>query len=399
MRPINTIVKLFNSPHRRRTHLWLPLFMGLAGGFILALSLVVMEKLSHLIWEQQYQQNPVFIFGVFLLGGLLIGWLQQRLQQLRNREHPAMDSDPRQLWLLILIGILAVGLGASVGPEAAIMAAGAQLALVIRKHLPVSQREAGYIERLGQTATLGEYYYAPVPGATQTGLVAAQADEVEVHGFAQVLTLACVILGFYFSLRGLNPEGSLHRIRLVPSVLSLDLWAPVAAALVAGGFTLLFVRLGQGLMQSSHQVLKSPLYRGILSGVLMGLVFAVHPFLRGTGYYELEFLQTHEVGVLALLLIALLKLAMTLLSVTGGWLGGTIFPLFFVGAALGSAVVQLIPGNTDAAMLAAMTTAIHISLRKPLLLILLMVLLVERRTCRYRPCWPGLGSACCWSAC
>jgi hypothetical protein len=51
--------------------------------------------------------------------------------------------------------------------------------------------------------------------------------------------------------------------------------------------------------------------------------------------------------------------------------------LFFVGGALGAATVQIIPGNVDAAMLAAMTSATYISLRKPILLLILILLLVE----------------------
>ncbi|MEZ5480395.1 MAG: chloride channel protein [Thiolinea sp.] len=376
MRLIREFTQLFNSPTQRRTHLWLPLLMGLSGGFILALALVIMQKLSALIWAQHYQQNPFFIFGIFLLGGLLIGGLQQRLERLKQQDQLTADNDSRQLWLIILIGIVAVGLGASIGPEAVIMAAGAQLALIIRRYLHASQREAAYIERLGQEATLGEFYYVPPPGAEPVGLVTAEADNVKVHGFARVLTLACVLLAFFFSLKLLNPDGGHHRIHLKADALSLELWAPLIAAVLAGVCTLLFVRLGHKLTRSSHQALQSPLYRGLLSGILMGLVFAIHPFLRGAGYYELEFLQTHQIGVLALLLVALLKLLLTLVSVVGGWLGGTIFPLFFVGGALGSAVVQLVPGHADAAMLAAMTSAIYISLRKPWLLLLLMALMV-----------------------
>ncbi|MEZ5451100.1 MAG: chloride channel protein, partial [Thiolinea sp.] len=173
----------------------------------------------------------------------------------------------------------------------------------------------------------------------------------------------------------MNPA-SMHRVSLEPSGQSLDLWAPIVAALLAGGLTLLFVRIGLKAMHSSHQILISPLYRGVLSGVLLGAVFALHPFLRGAGYYELELLQVYEFGTLVLLLVALLKLAMTLFSVLGGWLGGTIFPLFFVGAALGEAVTHIIPGNTDATMLAAMTSAVYMNLEKPWLTPVLMLLLV-----------------------
>ncbi|WP_020558476.1 chloride channel protein [Thiofilum flexile] len=371
MRLIEPMIALFDSPQQRRTHLWLPILMGILGGFILALTLVVMEKLSHLIWQQQYQQNPFVIFAVFAIGGLIIGLLQQKLAQLKQTQS-GQGSDPLRLGIVILIGILAVGLGASIGPEAALIAAGAEMAWVIGHYLHASQRESAYIERLGQEATMGGAYSAPA-----AALEPEMAEAPKIHIFARVLTIICAIVGFYVSMKLLNPEGSLHRIHLMTAEQSLNLWAPLAAALVAGFLTVLFVRLGHRVMQDSEQFMHSPLYRGVFTGVLMGMVFAIHPFLRGAGYYELEYLQTHEIGLWILLLIAVLKLMLTLLSATGGWLGGVIFPLFFVGGALGAAMVQIIPGNVDAAMLAAMTSATYISLRKPIILLMLMVLLVE----------------------
>lgn len=381
MRLPHKLTAILSSAQQRRAYFWLPLLMGLMGGFILALTLVVMEQLSLLIWEHHYQQHPLVIFGIFAVGGILIGLLQQKLAQLKQTTE-GTKGDPLRLGLVILIGIFAVGLGASIGPEAALMAIGAEMAWIIRHHLYTSQHEAAYIERLGQEATFGEFYTVPI-ATKETGLnlpPSTMADtESTIPWFARILTFACVVVAFYFSLKLLNPESSLHRIHLVAVEQSFNLWAPLVAALLAGLLTLAFVHLGQTLMQDMQKLQLSylPLYKGILSGVLIGFVCALHPFLRGAGYYELEYLQTHEIGLWVLLLIAVLKLMLILLSVTGGWLGGIIFPLFFVGGALGAATVQIIPGNVDAAMLAAMTSATYISLRKPILLLILILLLVE----------------------
>ena len=66
----------------------------------------------------------------------------------------------------------------------------------------------------------------------------------------------------------------------------------------------------------------------------------------------------------ALLVAAAAKLVGTSVTLGSGWKGGFIIPLFFMGAALGQVAHHLLPGVSQAVLMASMMTALCVAVTK-----------------------------------
>ncbi len=99
-----------------------------------------------------------------------------------------------------------------------------------------------------------------------------------------------------------------------------------------------------------------PIYlRTTVAGLALGSLAALLPLTRYFGHEELESVLNTNFSAVFLLTLALGKMAAISLTVTGGWRGGFIIPLFFTGACIGKAVAVLIPGiNPALAMICTM---------------------------------------------
>ena len=106
-----------------------------------------------------------------------------------------------------------------------------------------------------------------------------------------------------------------------------------------------------------------PIYvRTTIAGLGLGILAAVFPLTRYFGHHELNLVITTQFTALTLIGLACAKMAAISITVTGGWRGGFIIPIFFTGTCIGKAVSLLIPGlNPALAMIctmAAMNSAI-----------------------------------------
>jgi H+/Cl- antiporter ClcA len=99
-----------------------------------------------------------------------------------------------------------------------------------------------------------------------------------------------------------------------------------------------------------------PIYvRTTLAGLGLGIIAAIFPLTRYFGHEELNEVVTNSFPALFLLALAGAKMAAISVTVTGGWRGGFIIPIFFTGACIGKAVAILIPGiNPALAMICTM---------------------------------------------
>ena len=109
---------------------------------------------------------------------------------------------------------------------------------------------------------------------------------------------------------------------------------------------------------------RQPVIRGMLGGLLLGLLAVALPITIGLGTNELVIVYQHasEIGVALLIVFALAKMLALSGALSFGFIGGPIFPLFFVGSTLGSAINLLFPqlplGLTIGCMMVAVPAAV-----------------------------------------
>lgn len=90
-----------------------------------------------------------------------------------------------------------------------------------------------------------------------------------------------------------------------------------------------------------------PIYiKTLIGGVLLGIIPYYFPITRYFSHYQLNDLLAGEYSLNFLLLILLFKIIAIAITVTSGWRGGFIIPLFFVGATLGLIIHHIFPATS-----------------------------------------------------
>ncbi|HEY9726019.1 MAG TPA: chloride channel protein [Chroococcales cyanobacterium] len=122
-----------------------------------------------------------------------------------------------------------------------------------------------------------------------------------------------------------------------------------------------------------------PVYvRTTVAGLVLGSFAALLPLTRYFSHHELETILDRDFSGLFLLTVALAKMATISTTVTGGWRGGFIIPLFFTGACLGKAIAAFIPGlNPALAMICTMAALNAAVTRTPISTTLLLTKLTN----------------------
>src|SRR5690606_14304680 len=95
--------------------------------------------------------------------------------------------------------------------------------------------------------------------------------------------------------------------------------------------------------------------KSLIGGILLGIIAFYLPITRYFGHHEINELLTGNFSLTLLLAILVFKIIAISITVTSGWRGGFIIPLFFVGATLGLVLNQLFPSiNLVLAMVSCM---------------------------------------------
>lgn len=176
--------------------------------------------------------------------------------------------------------------------------------------------------------------------------------------------------------------GTLYVFPAYVPTLSDLLWA--APLGLIGGLVgvILFVvlrRLQAWMLPLKHHLV----VRGLIGGVGLGIVAAFLPQVLFSGEEQTAELihNAAEIGVVMLIVLAVGKLLVTCLILAAGWKGGYLFPILFVGVALGLAANQLFPSIPVAVAVAAtLGGAVVATMRAPLFAIIFTLVLVQHET-------------------
>jgi H+/Cl- antiporter ClcA len=128
--------------------------------------------------------------------------------------------------------------------------------------------------------------------------------------------------------------------------------------------------------------LRKPIYvRTTLSGLVLGIISVCFPLTRFFGEHQLEKIVEGNFSISFLMGLAIAKMIAISVTVTGGWRGGIIIPLFFVGACLGKLASIAHPEfNASLAMICIMAALNSTVTRTPISTTLLLAKLAGLST-------------------
>ncbi|MFF5792473.1 ion channel protein [Paeniglutamicibacter sp. NPDC012692] len=328
-------------------------------GVVSALGLFLVDEAAHYVEEFLWVQLPQalnvspdsgwWIFGVLSLVGLAIGLIVTFVHGHGGTDSATVElvAPPMSLGAvpgLVLVTILGLAGGVSLGPESAIIAVNtAILVTLVNRLWPEISVEL--VVMVSAAGTIGALFGTPVAAIlVLTGVVAAAKTGGTLWDrlFLPLLSasMASITMAF-LGAEQLRPPA-------VPSVdgtLLQMLPAAVAVACVAALVGLLGATFFQPL-HASFRRLKRPILYTTLGGMLLGLLGALGgPLTLFKGSAQMvelvdragEFTAWQLAGIVGIKLLALL------IAATAGFRGGRIFPAVFIGVAVGLLCHALIP--------------------------------------------------------
>ncbi|MGB0100103.1 MAG: chloride channel protein, partial [Nocardioides sp.] len=345
--------------------LWLALVLGAAVGVAAGLYLTVVRLASELIWDGAEPRLPGDgawqVVLVCVVGGLLVGLI--RLRHDRDTPHDLEDAllaldeavddagdgagdrtPPTKVsWLAraVLLGIVSLAFGASLGPEAPLLVLAMGLGDRVARILRTSRSEAALISSAGALSGLFGGPLAAVALPLEGGR--AGYEKIRMIGASLVAGLAGLV-----AMLLVLPSNQERRYELpdlatdtVGELLGSIGWSVLAAvpAAVAG---LVLLLATEPVRRLATRAAPSTVVRAGLGGLVLGLCGVIDGLSLFSGEHQGQALidSAGDVTALTLTVLVAAKLVATLACLGTGWFGGQIFPAVFTGMAAAMALAE-----------------------------------------------------------
>ena len=141
-----------------------------------------------------------------------------------------------------------------------------------------------------------------------------------------------------------------------------DLGWAVAAGAAGAGVAALFTFVSHLLRLAFRRV--PPGLRPVLGGAGLALLAWWSPYALTYGETQVDPLLARKALVGVMVIAAAAKLCGTLVTLSSGWRGGFIIPLFFMGAALGRMAHTVFPHANEVVLMACLMAAINVGVTK-----------------------------------
>ena len=369
--------------------------LGAGVGLISIGFLFAVKTAKELIWTSELERiNPVVVLSICVVGGLFVGALNQLAEKSRSEVHDLTEAiadmeevetkqapPARLIFGRAGLGVVSLGFGGPLGPEAPLIALVAQLSSRLSHILRVTQAR---VVELSVAGSLGVLFGVPLVLAGIESEEKAKNRNIGQRIVARGPEILAAISSL-FVITKLLPEIGIHQFTSANSAevgFGIDLiWVALIAVLAAS--------LGLAIVQATPKarelvVSKIPggaIPAGLLSGLILGASAVVTPLVLFSGHHEIQEILDSPIGVGNLLVVVALKTLVLIACLAGGWYGGQIFPLAFIGAGTALLVGELVNSSATLGLVAAgFVAASAVGIRRPALALLLGFVLFPSTT-------------------
>src|SRR5215210_6951304 len=283
----------------------------------------------------------VLLTGAGVLIGLLIKFFGQRGGLgVAQREYAQTGRlNPRNLPSILLQAFISLWSGAAVGPEGTLVFLTGGVGTFVSDRLRLQKDDVQVLVYSSIAGAFGGFFGSPVVGAV--GAIEYMfIKEVDLYRhLIPGLLAAAVGYGVYFAFL----QTSFLGIYSFPDYASprlVDLWWALLVGVIAGFVGIMF-KLVFGIVQRVFAPLaKKPFSRAVIGGIVIGLIGTFLPLTLYSGQNQLLQIIHNPAafGIGLLFIMVVVKALLTSTSLTTGFEGGPIFPLFFIGGCLGLAI-------------------------------------------------------------
>jgi H+/Cl- antiporter ClcA len=336
---------------------------------VCALYLLAFHSLQHALWPDHVSAAMEFVVlgttGItVVVFGRLLGNPGDVELLVDNIHISGTAPGVRTLRSLIPMSLLTISAGGAAGPEAPLVTTCGTLAGWFARKRRLSADEARCVTVSGMAAAFTVLFGAPLGSAVfaleilhRRGLQYTEALLPAIVGSLSGYACYVVTTG-----SDLVPAWDIPGVeRLHPIDLAWAAGAGIAGAVIAVTFTYLTLAL-----RRLFRVIPGAT-RPIAGGLGLALLALWSPYALTFGEVQTAHVLTARVaaGILAVAIVA--KLIGTALTVSSGWPGGFIIPLFFIGAALGELTHHAFAGAPVGVVCAALMVAANVGVTKTML--------------------------------
>ena len=302
--------------------------------------------LVSLEWVTQIREHNNWLIWLLPIAGLYIGWLYYKYGAtvvkgnnllLEEYENP-QKTIPLKMAPMVLFSTLITHLfGGSAGREGTAVQMGGAIADQFTKHFKLDNSDRKTLIILGISAGFASIFGTPLAGALFA---------LEVVYFSKV-NLKSMLLSFvvayvaYYTVEILQVKHTHYYIPEIPEIAAKTILWVVIVGVLFGLAAMLFSRTTQFLGSIFSKTIDYPPLRPFVGGLIV--VIAI--YLSGTTKYIglgipsiVESFVTPSASY-----DFLLKIIFTAITLSAGFKGGEVTPLFFIGTTLGSALSLFVP--------------------------------------------------------
>jgi len=369
--------------------------LGAGVGLISIGFLFAVKTAKELIWTSELERiNPVVVLSISVVGGLIVGVLNQLAEKSRSEVHDLTEAiadmeevetkqapPARLIFGRAGLGVVSLGFGGPLGPEAPLIALVAQLSSRLSHILKVTQAR---VVELSVAGSLGVLFGVPLVLAGIESEEKSKNRNIGQRIVARGPEILAAISSL-FVITKLLPEIGIHQFTSANSAevgFGIDLIWVVLIALLAASLGLAIVRAtpkARELVVS--KIPGGAIPAGLLSGLILGASAVVTPLVLFSGHHEIQEILDSTIGIGNLLVVVALKTLVLIACLAGGWYGGQIFPLAFIGAGTALVVAELVNSSATLGLVAAgFVAASAVGIRRPALALLLGFVLFPATT-------------------
>ena len=369
--------------------------LGAGVGVISIGFLFAVKTAKELIWTSELERtSAVVVLGICTLGGLLVGLLNYMSEKSRSEAHDLSEAiadmedvetkqapPARIIFGRAGLGVVSLGFGGPLGPEAPLIALVAQLSSRLSHILKVTQTR---IVELSVAGSLGVLFGVPLVLAGIESEEKAKTRNIGQKIAARGPEILAAISSL-FVITKLLPEIGIHQFTSANSSevgFGTELIWVLLIALAASSLGLaIVIATPRARVLVVSKIPGGAIPAGLISGIILGVSAAITPLVLFSGHHEIQEILDSPIGIGNLLVVVGLKALVLVVCLAGGWYGGQIFPLAFIGAGTALVVADLVNSSATLGLVAAgFVAASAVGIKRPAFALLIGFILFPSTT-------------------
>lgn len=279
---------------------------------------------------------------------------------------------------MLLSSLISISAGGSAGPEAPLVQVTGSFGTWVADRLKLQGEDLRSLSLAGMAAGFTALFGAPLGGAIFALEILHHQHVLEYYeALLPAIVASCASYLVFAAITHLGIAPTWHfptyTINNIDDFALAIVYGAIGAA--AGWLFIGIFRVCDRLFSR----IPGPIYiRTALAGLGLGLLAWLFPLTRYFGHEELNEVINADIAVLGLLALVFAKMTAISFTVTGGWRGGFIIPLFFTGTCIGKALAILGLGGSPAlAMICTMASLNAAVTRTPISTTILVAKLAQ----------------------